>query len=302
MSVQSIRRRIMAGIGHLYPLYSGCGTLANTSAFRMLAGRSAERDWARLRDGSHILVPLDDYLGRALYFMGDLDPKVTWVCRRILRPGDTVIDVGANMGLVTLTCAKLVGPSGRVVAYEPNPAMIELLRQSIDRNGFSNIELNAIALGKESGRLQLNVPDDHAGKASLVRTFREDQHSVEIQVDNAAEAFERLEAGAIRFWKIDAEGFEPQIIEGAQAYLERNPPQVVLFEINDDEGPLNGNASITMLESFGYRFFGLPKALLRMRALPLDVKGSYGDLNDFVAVHEGDEMADIVKRLKVNER
>lgn len=287
----------MAGIGHLYPFFSGCGSLANTSAFRMLAGRSAEREWARLRGGAKILVPLDDYLGRAVYFMGDLDPKVTWVCRRILRPGDTVIDVGANMGLVTLTCAKLVGPSGRVAAYEPNPAMIDLLRQSIDRNGFSNIEVNAVALGKENGRLQLNVPDDNAGKASLVRTFREDRHTVEIQVDNAAEAFERLDAKTIRFWKIDAEGYEPQIIEGARAYLERNPPQVVLFEINDYDGPLNENVSITMLESFGYQFFGLPKALLRMRALPLDTKRSYGDLNDFVAVHEGDEMADIQKRL-----
>ena len=288
---------MMAGLGHLYPLYSGGSRLAHSSAFRALVGRPNERVWTRLIGGAKILVPLDDYVGHVVYFMGDWDPKVTWVCRRILRQGDTIIDVGANMGLVTLQCAKLVGASGRVVAYEPNPAMIELLSQSIESNGFSNIELNAIALGNESGRLKLNVPNKLTSKASLVRKYREDQHVVEIQVDNTAKAFERLDAGVIRLWKIDTEGYESQIIEGAQPYLKQNPPHAVLFEINDYDGPLNENASVQMLTALGYRIFGLPKAAIRMRMLSLDMTRSYDDLNDFVAVHEGDQMEDIMKRL-----
>ena len=61
--------------------------------------------WTRLGCGSEILVPLDDYVGRAAYFVGDLDRKISALIQRIVRSGDQVIDVGANLGVVTLHLA-----------------------------------------------------------------------------------------------------------------------------------------------------------------------------------------------------
>ena len=61
-----------------------------------------------------VLTPLDDYTGRSTYFVGDIDPTISKLCRMLLRPGDVAFDIGANIGVVTTLMARLVGATGRV--------------------------------------------------------------------------------------------------------------------------------------------------------------------------------------------
>jgi len=91
MSV-SRKYSLVSFITRKYPFYSGCGTIANSHLMDMIAPPS-RFGWAR-SIGGEVLVPLDDLVGRALYFFGDLDPKVTWVIRRLLEPGDIALDIG----------------------------------------------------------------------------------------------------------------------------------------------------------------------------------------------------------------
>src|ERR1700758_5459758 len=128
--IKRLRRRLVASVTRRYPLYSGCGTMANCRVVRTLAGRSTGPDWVRLRQGPYLRVMLGDYLSNAVYFSREWDRKISWVCERLLRPGDTALDIDANTGLFTCQMAALVGPTGNAPSFEPNPAAIDLLRQS----------------------------------------------------------------------------------------------------------------------------------------------------------------------------
>src|SRR5947208_1901642 len=119
MSV-SRKYSVISSIAHMYPFYSGCGTIANSRPMDVMAPPLSDLVWAR-SVGGEVLVPLDDLVGRALYFFGDLDPKLTWVIRRLLEPGDIALDIGANLGFLSLFMAKIVGAHGAVHAFEPNP-------------------------------------------------------------------------------------------------------------------------------------------------------------------------------------
>ncbi len=73
--------------------------------------------------------------------------KFTWICSGIISAGNVAIDVGSNIGLVTLTLAKLVGPQGRVFAFDANPVLIERLHLSLDRNKLRNVNLTQCGVG-----------------------------------------------------------------------------------------------------------------------------------------------------------
>src|SRR5689334_609731 len=133
----SARQSFVAALTRLYPFYSGCGTFANLPLIQALVGRSAEKVWTRV-PGGEVLASLNDYVGRAAFYAGDLDRKITWICRQIVKPGDTVIDVGANIGIVTVWLSHLVGPHGKVHAFEPNPYLQSTLHRAVERNRISN--------------------------------------------------------------------------------------------------------------------------------------------------------------------
>src|SRR5439155_22518055 len=133
--------RLARHVCQCYPFFSGCGTLANRPFLRRLTPAGAVVT-TTLRDGSRIRVRPGDYIGRALYFFGDFDPKLRWVFDRLLRPGDVVFDVGANFGAMTLFAARRVGPGGAVHAFEPQPDLAALVRESAALNGYGNVRVH----------------------------------------------------------------------------------------------------------------------------------------------------------------
>ncbi len=266
----SIRCRFASRLGHLYPFLSGCGTIANSRLLQTIAGHPTGEAWGRLRNGLSIRVNLGDFNGRAAYFAGDTDRKITRLCERIVRPGDTVIDVGANIGIVTLMLAKLVGPQGRVFSYDPNPYVVQLLRQSIERNGLANVHLEQCAIGAEDGELVLQVPQGHSGRASLVR-HSETNGSAKVQVQvRTLSDLVPASVRKVRLLKIDVEGFEPQVLRGAFRIFQDSPPDVVIVELNELQRQPSDHPSIQLLRGFGYEMFSIPKAIFRMGVVALD--------------------------------
>jgi FkbM family methyltransferase len=236
--------------------------------------------WAKVYGGYQVAAPLDDYVGRAAFFAGELDRKITWICRRIVRPGDYVLDVGANLGLVTMILAKLVGPAGRVEAFEPVPAMCDLIQQAIERNQLPNIRLHRMALGAEAGEHSLSVPNGHAGSASFLPELRfVDQYEVRVPVRTLSEMTAGTSERA-RLLKIDVEGFESQVLAGGAEYFDRLPPETVLFELYDLDAA--DHPTVRFHLDRGYRLFSIPRSLVRMRLLPFDgqTRG-----HDYLAVH-----------------
>ncbi len=153
---------------------------------------------------------------------------ITELLVKRLRSGMTAIDVGANVGYHSLSMAELVGPNGKVHAFEPNPPIADLLVRSAHVNGLSDrVTLHRDALGANDGdRFRLHVPENYPGGASLVPEDREDGGAlVETRRLDSFEAL--LDADLI---KIDAEGAEQDIWEGMAALIARDRPLVILLE------------------------------------------------------------------------
>ena len=272
-------------LGRLYPLYSGCGTLANSRPWRWVMQGAPEESVAHIRGtGARLIVPVEDFIGAAVHSFGDLDPKVTWVAQRILRPGDTALDIGANLGLVAIAMADAVGIRGRVEAFEPQPRFAELTRRSALLNGFSHLTLHEIALGRSDAEVTLHIPNENKGRASIGRAEGADE-AIQIMQRQAGEVLEGLALGPIRLMKMDVEGYETEIIAGAEAYLRRNPPDAILFELNEYDGAFGEQELVIQLSGLGYRFAEIPKCLWRMRLIPIDPTTAGGKLaNDILAV------------------
>jgi|tagenome__1003787_1003787.scaffolds.fasta_scaffold20660125_2 FkbM family methyltransferase len=271
----TIRQSLLAKILRFYPLYSGAGTLANSKLVATLAGASNENVWCPT-SGGDVLAPLHDYVGRAAYYCGDLDPKISWVCKNLVHPGDTVCDIGANIGIVTLLLSRLVGAAGKVFAFEPNPTSYEALTAAIARNRMINVLPLPFALGSQTEERNLLIPPNNAGAASLRETgLRTAGKTTRVSVRTLDEFVEERKIETIQFMKLDVEGFESEVFGGSSRVLGILRPDAILFEMNEKTtGPLNEHPVFSILESFDYAFLCLPKGLLKVRPRAIDPKNA----------------------------
>lgn len=147
-----------------------------------------------------------------------------------LRSGDVAIDVGANIGAYTLRISQLVGPSGRVYAFEPVPDTFASLTRNVHAVGATNVTLFNAACGEEAGLVGMNVPNDADGLPNpYLAHICKGATSLKalcIQVD-ALHLRER-----IALVKIDAEGFDAQVVFGMRALLERSHPRIIIESRN----------------------------------------------------------------------
>jgi FkbM family methyltransferase len=234
--------------------------------------------------GHHIAAPLNDFVGRSIFFMGDLDRKLTFLCRKFVRPGDVVLDIGANLGLLSFLLSSLVGHEGKVHAFEPNPSMLALMREAIERNKVTNICLHPVALGDANGSMSLSIPSGNAGAASLVRA-KQGGRIVEVPVCRLDEVLKRQGMVRVRLIKIDVEGFEANVLNGATELFCSNPPDHILFELNEfKEDKLIQHPAVSFLHSHGYEIFSIPRSLWRVRVEPADLQAP-ANAHDYLAVH-----------------
>ncbi len=281
-------RSALRGVGHLYPLYSGCGSFANSARWRAVMAGGPQEAVAGIRaTGARLIVPVGDFVGAAVYSFGDLDPKVTWVARRILRPGDTALDMGANIGLVTMAMADAVGPAGRIEAFEPQPRLAEFIRRSAGLNGYRQVTVHEVALGSEDGTAELCIPHDNAGRGSLSRSV-DAAEVIPVPIRNAGPMLDGLALGPIRLVKMDVEGHEEEIVTGAEDFLRRSPPEAILFELNSYEGAFRDQPVVERLLRLGYRFAEVPRCLWRMQLSRIDPASATRRMaNDILAVRHG---------------
>ncbi|OJU32358.1 MAG: hypothetical protein BGN99_08405 [Alphaproteobacteria bacterium 65-37] len=145
-----------------------------------------------------------------------------------LKPGMTVIDVGANFGYYTLLMGEAVGAAGRVLAVEPNPEAAALLQQTVNLAGhWPQTRLVSQALGASAGRAWLYSPDGEPKNASLVvQPDLPGGKTVEVATVTLDEL--ALDYPKIDLVKIDAEGGEQGIVAGMQRLIARDRPLIVL--------------------------------------------------------------------------
>ncbi len=171
--------------------------------------------------------PLDEN-GRRYYVHGfEPTERLTRHFIRLVRPGDTVIDVGANLGYYTLAAAKLVGSTGQVHAFEASPLTLPWLQQNAALNPFANIQVHGVAVTDRCGTTTFHTaPADRAGYSSL-RNLGDDTRSVvtvpTVSLDSLLDELPRT-----RLVKIDVEGAELLVLRGMDRLLARDRPFLIL--------------------------------------------------------------------------
>lgn len=139
-------------------------------------------------------------------------------------------DVGANMGYYSIKVGGLIGPHGKILSFEPNPELFEYLRDNIDINGMSpRAQIWQLALGNKADVRELKFDYQNMGGGSLME-LGERSRAVSVSIDTLEHL---IPAGTrIDLMKIDAEGYEPLILEGAGTLLRENPNMLILLEVS----------------------------------------------------------------------
>lgn len=171
--------------------------------------------------------------------------RVDWAEReikgleRVVKPGDTVLDVGAGLGMYTVPLSYLIGPTGRIDSVDPQPRNFHVVRFLRGLVGTSRGRLRRVAMGPQPGEgeivIPINGPFPIFGHGHLRPVGTPvDGRVVRIRttVDTIDDWVEREGLARVAFIKIDVEGFEPLVVEGARRVIDRDRPSL-LMEIED---------------------------------------------------------------------
>jgi FkbM family methyltransferase len=282
-------RNFIKMIIRCYPFYRGGVRIANSHLLRELTSED-ELVLTNLRRGPRLLVYLNDYCGRSIFYWGDYDRKITWICRKLLRKGDCFLDVGANMGEVGMYAAKFVGPSGQVHFFEPQPKLAGCIRVSAELNGFKHAFIHEVALSGRDGEACLSVPGGNTGMGSLENQGSADSTCVTVQTRNATAYLAELNLPPVRVMKIDVEGHEETLLRGAFDFFKSNRPTAIVFESHDNGEPFFGRGAVKIMYSLGYNFFQIrQKPLFRVQLKKIGNDSSVEAGYDFVALSSGAE-------------
>lgn len=173
-----------------------------------------------------------DAVGRGLFRRGVHEPGLTnLLLTRFAGPAERrFIDAGANIGYFSCLMSKLAGPAGQVLAIEPEPKNIALLRQNLKINNLSNVMVHACALGASEGSAMLGLyKPSNRGRHSIVESGQKQAIEVPITtLDNLT----RASGNDLKSWslvKIDVEGYEAFVLDGARETLSRTQTLVMEF-------------------------------------------------------------------------
>ncbi|MCX7370842.1 MAG: FkbM family methyltransferase [Alphaproteobacteria bacterium] len=192
---------------------------------------------ARTRFGARLEGGFPDAVHAYVYFFGVWEPAVTALFRQALRPGDVVIDIGANVGLHSMLAARLVGPRGHVHAIEASPWIHARLRRNLAANGVPNVTTYNMATTAARAQVPVFLHDatNLGGTTILADQARLTGAPLEAMVEGrpVGEIIPEAALLAARLIKIDVEGAEWLVLQGLREWLPRLRADVeILVEVN----------------------------------------------------------------------
>jgi FkbM family methyltransferase len=144
------------------------------------------------------------------------------ILKKLLKPGDTFVDCGANIGLWTIFASEQVKKNGKVFSFEPNPHTFKKLQHNINISLCNNVYSKEVALGKESGKAYINCDFDH--NESQISTLKKNIDTVvKVRIEKLDSL---LNAKTITGLKIDVEGYELNVLKGAEKIINQNKPWI----------------------------------------------------------------------------
>lgn len=197
------------------------------------------------------LDPLDHHL------LSIQDYPIHRIIKEVIKPGDTVIDIGANIGILTVYFAKLVGKEGKVYAFEPEPNNFALLK-NVEINGYQNVTLVQKAVSNKSGKVNLQISKSMTAHR-IADANGDGNNFVEIDCISLDDYF-REHLGKIHFIKIDTEGNDGKVIQGASSLLTRYKDVKIMTEFHTrllNEAGMSPEKFIQLLAFHNFKIYDL---------------------------------------------
>lgn len=212
----------------------------------------------------------DTGVEHSLYYHGAYERGTLDVLGKLLRRGDHFVDVGANIGLMSVFAARIVGQGGTVSAFEPHPFTVEILRENIVLNALSNIEVYPAAAGSTEGVCAIaDGPEGNRGASYTVPAGSEQglHTAAVVRTDEVLKDKPLPEVV-----KIDAEGDETEVLQGMEGIFGKARPAIIVESSRaaGESGPDHISRIFDMLTAHGYRIFrgqkgkGVPSPLLKV--------------------------------------
>ncbi len=201
---------------------------------------------------------------------------IHYFVKKLIKKGDYIIDIGANLGYYSKIFSDLVGRKGKVYAVEPLPIYQKVLKRNTAKK--SNIQLIPYALGKENGKVQMGVPGNDVyqhGRNQVLTENKKITSSTEVEIKKASTLFSDLER--LDYIKCDVEGFEMNIIPELEELLLKFKP-ILQIEIDSKNKP----DLCSFLENLGYSFFSVEKSNL----IPESMDTLSKTKGDLIFIHE----------------
>jgi len=183
----------------------------------------------RFSVGRHeiFMNPKDRGIGQKLYLTGGYAAGRTRLIAECVRPGQTVVDLGANIGFFTFQMAELVGETGRVIAVEPDPRNFRLLKKSIENAEVGNITPVMCAASNENKKGKLFVSDSVTANTIVEEVGYK---AIDMEIVTLDSLLPELGVKRVDFVKMDTDGSEPLAIQGMKSFIEGNSSVTILME------------------------------------------------------------------------
>lgn len=210
-------------------------------------------------------------IGRSILTTGIYDLAVSEALVRLISPGDTVVDAGANIGYMTILASVAAAPAGKVISFEPHPGLFEIARRNVatarEHLLVAEVDLRETALAARTGPARLELPvgfESNDGTARLHHPSSPDGGGIPVEL----ETFDGVLAyHDIAVLKLDVEGSEAQVLQGARRALAKQRIRHVLFEDHD----IARSEVAGALRAFGYRLFSLGWSVRGLRVQPVEL-------------------------------
>lgn len=224
-----------------------------------------------------------DHISASLYWFGDFDPWVDRTLRRLVRPGEVALDIGANIGATSLVLARAVGHRGKVIAFEPHPTSVEFLRANLLANSLLMVDVQELAVSDVEGFFFLKEVLGQPGMAGLVAEPEPRRFKVPtVRLDRWLG--DRSDLSSIAVCKIDVEGHEPSVLKGMTETLEAGRIAAIVFERHLPASILE-DPVFRLLANYDYEMFRIEKSPLKAHYVDPKQTPKARPTSDYVAVH-----------------
>jgi FkbM family methyltransferase len=267
---ESSARKQLPPLFRLFGAY--CAYQHRSGAERVIGGREIHRTIISLGKLLHLKDSTALTIDSKIAFVDLNDPRMlqipneisdsypdTSILKRLLDPGDTFVDVGANHGSFSIAASKAIGPKGLIVAIEPQPRKAELVKKSLAANADCEYRVHCFACGDDRSEADFYIPAGSSGGASVFAEYaavvRHQRLRVPVRrLDDATDW--RSFPGRV-FMKVDVEGSEPKFLSGAREMIRARKPGIML-EVNHASMAASGETKenfVQRLDALGYSEF-----------------------------------------------